>query len=81
MASWMEAQPLDLLFTAAVCQAEILSSVTVLPTGRRREALEMGGFCRSHSAFFQRLFFARCYKGTSLTYMGGYPQRNEGYCC
>lgn len=41
VASWMEEQPLDLLFTAAVCQAEILSGITVLPKGRRREALEM----------------------------------------
>ena len=53
----MTRQPADLLFTAAVCQAEILSGIAVLPKGRRREALEMAalamfrrGFCRSHPA-------------------------------
>jgi hypothetical protein len=51
VASWMTQQPADLLFTAAVCQAEILSGIAVLPKGPhrsspwaegpRREALEM----------------------------------------
>src|SRR5215207_7276543 len=36
VASWIAQQPADLLFTAAVCQAEILSGITVLPKGRRR---------------------------------------------
>ena len=33
VASWMTQQPADLLFTAAVRQAEILSGITVLPKG------------------------------------------------
>ena len=37
VASWMTQQAADLLFTAAVCQAEILSGIAVLPKGRRRE--------------------------------------------
>ena len=40
IASWMRAQPLELLFTAAICQAEILAGIAVLPTGRRRGELE-----------------------------------------
>jgi len=40
VATWMARQPLDLLFTAAVCQAEILSGIAVLPKGRRRDGLE-----------------------------------------
>jgi predicted nucleic acid-binding protein len=38
--SWVSAQPEDLLFTAAVCEAEILSGLAVLPEGRRRLELE-----------------------------------------
>jgi toxin FitB len=40
VAAWMSAQPPDLLFTAAVCQAEILAGLAVLPEGRRRFELE-----------------------------------------
>jgi predicted nucleic acid-binding protein len=50
VANWMEEQPPDLLFTAAVCQAEILSGIAVLPTGRRREALEMAAMFREDFA-------------------------------
>ena len=41
VATWMARQPLELLFTAAVCQAEILSGIAVLPQGHRRNGLEM----------------------------------------
>ena len=37
VAAWMLAQPPRLLFTASVCQAEILAGIAVLPQGRRRE--------------------------------------------
>jgi predicted nucleic acid-binding protein len=40
VAAWVSAQPEDLLFTAAVCQAEIRSGLAVLPEGRRRSELE-----------------------------------------
>jgi toxin FitB len=40
VASWVSAQPEDLLFTATVCEAEILSGLAVLPEGRRRSELE-----------------------------------------
>ncbi len=37
---WIIDQPSEKLFTAAVCQAEILSGIAILPTGRRRAGLE-----------------------------------------
>ena len=40
IASWMRAQALRSLFTAAICQAEVLAGIAVLPTGRRRADLE-----------------------------------------
>jgi len=55
VASWMEEQPPDLLFTAAVCQAEILSGIAVLPTGRRREALEMAAVAMFREDFAGRI--------------------------
>lgn len=39
LASWMRAQPPPSLFTAAMCQAEILAGIAVLPDGRRRAEL------------------------------------------
>ncbi|HME20164.1 MAG TPA: type II toxin-antitoxin system VapC family toxin [Acetobacteraceae bacterium] len=38
--TWVSAQPVELLFTATVCQAEILAGIAVMPDGRRRLALE-----------------------------------------
>ena len=35
VAAWMLAQPARLLFTASVCEAEILAGIAVLPEGRR----------------------------------------------
>jgi predicted nucleic acid-binding protein len=40
MATWMRAQSPRSLFTASICQAEILAGVAVLPTGRRRAEFE-----------------------------------------
>jgi hypothetical protein len=36
----MLAQPSRILFTASVCQAEILAGIAVLPQGRLHEILE-----------------------------------------
>ncbi len=55
VANWMTRQPADLLFTAAVCQAEILSGIAVLPTGRRREALEMAALAMFREDFAGRI--------------------------
>ena len=38
--SWLSVQSPDLLFTTAVCQAEILSGIAILPDGRRRLAMQ-----------------------------------------
>ena len=40
VATWVSGQPPELLFTAAVCQAEILSGLAIMPEGRRRSDLE-----------------------------------------
>ncbi len=40
VADWIVAQPSEELFTASVCQAEILAGIGVLPAGRRRRTLE-----------------------------------------
>jgi toxin FitB len=55
VANWMTRQPADLLFTAAVCQAEILSGITVLPKGRRREALELAALAMFREDFAGRI--------------------------
>ena len=40
VAAWIAGQPEDLLFTTAICEAEILSGLAILPEGRRRHDLE-----------------------------------------
>ena len=40
MAAWIAGQPEDALFTTAICQAEILAELAVMPERRRRSALE-----------------------------------------
>jgi len=38
--AWMAGQRLELLFTTAICQAEILAGIAILPEGARRRGLE-----------------------------------------
>jgi predicted nucleic acid-binding protein len=40
VAAWVAAQPEETLFTATVCQAEILAGIAILPDGRRRRTFE-----------------------------------------
>jgi toxin FitB len=40
VATFVAGQPAELLFTASICQAEILSGIAIMPEGRRRLALE-----------------------------------------
>ncbi len=40
VAAWIAGHPEELLFTATVCQAEILSGIAILPASRRRSGLE-----------------------------------------
>lgn len=54
VAAWIAGQPPDLLFTVAVCQAEILSGIAVLPKGRRRDGLQ-----RAAMAMFREDFAGR----------------------
>jgi toxin FitB len=51
----MTRQPPALLFTAAACQAEFLSGITVLPKSRRREALEMAALSMFREDFADRI--------------------------
>jgi toxin FitB len=37
---WVSIHPYDELYTASVCQAEILAGLAVMPHGRRRQRLE-----------------------------------------
>jgi predicted nucleic acid-binding protein len=39
VADWVARQPSELLFTAAVCQAEILAGIAILPDGQRKRDL------------------------------------------
>lgn len=40
VARWIRSHPRALLYTTAICQAEILAGVARLPAGRRREAFQ-----------------------------------------
>ena len=53
----MEQQTVDELFTAAICQAEILSGIAVLPQGRRRHALEAAALAMFREDFAGRILF------------------------
>jgi toxin FitB len=39
VATWIDAQPRASLYTASVCQAEILYGIEAMPEGKRRDAL------------------------------------------
>lgn len=39
VADWLRGKPIGILHTAAICQAEILAGLALLPDGRRKEAL------------------------------------------
>jgi hypothetical protein len=40
VAAWVSGKPADLLFTSAICKAEILAGLAIMPEGRRRLDLE-----------------------------------------
>lgn len=54
LAAWVGGQDGSALFTASVCQAEILSGLAVMAEGRRRQALEMAA-----QAMFEEDFAGR----------------------
>ena len=51
---WSHAANLTTLFTTAVCEAEILAGVALMPSGKRREALH-----EAMQAIFSRSFATR----------------------
>jgi predicted nucleic acid-binding protein len=55
VADWMARSPPELLFTTAVCQAEILSGIAVLPRGRRRDGLEAAALAMFREDFGGRI--------------------------
>ncbi len=57
---WILDQPSEALFTATVCQAEILSGIAILPQGRRRADLEEAA----------RAMFAEDFQGRILPFDG-----------
>jgi toxin FitB len=59
-AAWIGRQPLALLFTTSVCEAEILSGIAVLPHGRRRSEFEAAA----------RAIFAEDFEGRVLPFDG-----------
>jgi toxin FitB len=54
VAEWMAGTPLRFLYTSAVCQAEILAGIAVLPQGRRRLNL-----AAATQAMFESVFFGK----------------------
>jgi hypothetical protein len=58
VAAWISGQPAELLFTATVCQAEILSGLAIMPDGRRR----------SNLAAAARAMFAEDFEGRVLPF-------------
>jgi hypothetical protein len=44
VAAWMAGTPERFLYTAAICQAELLAGIAVLPEGRRRRDLADAAF-------------------------------------
>jgi toxin FitB len=58
VAAWVSGQPTDLLFTATICQAEILSGLAIMPEGRRRLDLEVAA----------RAMFAEDFEGRVLPF-------------
>src|SRR4051794_6196137 len=58
VAAWIAGQPDELLFTATICQAKILSGIAILPNGRRRRDLETAA----------RAMFADDFDGRVLTF-------------
>jgi predicted nucleic acid-binding protein len=59
VAAWVVGQPEGLLFTAAVCQAEILAGIAVMPEGRRRRALGVAAHAMFVEDFEQRVLAGR----------------------
>jgi predicted nucleic acid-binding protein len=55
IATWVAQQRSEALFTASICQAEILAGLAIMPAGRRRQALEAARSCHFLEDFEDRV--------------------------
>jgi predicted nucleic acid-binding protein len=55
VAAWISGQPIEALFTATPCQAEILAGIAILPEGRRRADLAAAAFAMFADDFDGRI--------------------------
>jgi hypothetical protein len=55
VAAWVARQPAEILFTATVCQAEVLSGLAIMPKGRRRCDLEAAAIAMFDEDFAGRV--------------------------
>ena len=75
VAAWISRQPEEDLYTASICQAEILSGIAVMPEGRRRLALEAAA-----NAMFREDFAGRVLPfdiDAAATYAGVFAARRR----
>ena len=66
VAAWVSAQPPELLFTASICQAEIIAGIAILPSGRRRQLLEAAARTMFREDFAGRVPSIRRHRGRCL---------------
>src|SRR5665213_3683662 len=56
VAAWLAGTPIRFLFTASICQAEVLAGIAVLPAGRRRLGLEAAARAIFKENFSEKLW-------------------------
>jgi toxin FitB len=56
LVAWMAGTPERFLYTATICQAELLAGVAALPAGQRREALEVATRAMLEQNFSERIW-------------------------
>ena len=55
VAAWLRGKPADVLFTATICQAEILAGLAIMADGRRKEALTAAARAMFEEDFLDRV--------------------------
>lgn len=55
VAAWLRGKPVEILFTATICQAEILAGLAMMPDGKRRDALTDAARAMFQEDFLDRL--------------------------
>ena len=56
VAAWIANRRAECLFTASICQAEILAGLAIMPEGRRRSALEQSARAMFSEDFLKRIW-------------------------